>query len=234
MPGRSNRASPSVRGWSRAIWSRVTTVTGENVSATTGSTPFGSRGGGLPRPRSRTGAAIRALLGLAPKTARRIDPDGSETDVPLAEVQTGDRLRVRPGETVPVDGTVEQGRSAIDESMLTGEPLPVSRGEGERVIGATLNTSGSLVIRADRVGADTVLAQIVQLVAQAQRSRAPMQRMADKVAFWFVLAVLAIVTLLEATRRAGELAGALERDVRAADAGVVELGHNLELGRGRQ
>ncbi len=145
--------------------------------------------------RSRTGAAIRALLGLAPKTARRIDPDGSETDVPLAEVQPGDRLRVRPGETVPVDGTVEQGRSAIDESMLTGEPLPVSRGEGERVIGATLNTSGSLVIRADAVGSDTVLAQIVQLVAQAQRSRAPMQRLADGVAYWFVLAVLAVAAI---------------------------------------
>ncbi len=144
------------------------------------------------RARSRTGAAIRALLGLAPKQARRINEDGSETDIALADVQVGDRLRVRPGENVPVDGTVVDGRSHIDESMLTGEPVPVARAVGDRVIGATLNGTGALVIRADKVGADTVLSQIVQLVAQAQRSRAPMQRIADRVAYWFVLAVLAV------------------------------------------
>nr|WP_245559071.1 heavy metal translocating P-type ATPase [Arenimonas oryziterrae] len=150
------------------------------------------------RARSKTSAAIKSLLGLAPRTARRLDADGTESDVPLAEVRTGDRLRVRPGEKVPVDGEVLEGRSGIDESMLTGEPLPVTKSAGDKVIGATLNTSGALVIRATRIGADTVLAQIVQMVAQAQRSRAPMQRMADQVSFWFVLAVLltAVATLL--------------------------------------
>jgi len=147
------------------------------------------------RARSRTGAAIKALLGLAPKTARRIEADGSEADVPLAHVHVGDRLRVRPGEKVPVDGTVLEGRSSVDESMLTGEPIPVEKLPGAKIIGATLNGTGGLVIRADQVGAATVLAQIVQLVAQAQRSRAPMQRMADKVAFWFVLAVLGVAVL---------------------------------------
>ncbi len=142
--------------------------------------------------RSSTSAAIRALLGLAPKTARRLREDGSEEDVPLTHVHVGDRLRVRPGEKVPADGEVLDGRSAVDESMLTGEPIPVEKSPGARVIGATINGTGSLVIRADRVGADTVLAQIVQLVAQAQRSRAPMQRLADVVSYWFVLAVLAI------------------------------------------
>jgi P-type Cu+ transporter len=145
--------------------------------------------------RSKTSAAIKALLGLAPKTARRIDDAGTEEDVPLEQVHTGDRLRVRPGEKVPVDGTVLEGRSSVDESMLTGEPIPVEKGEGAKVIGATLNGTGSLVIRADQVGSATVLSQIVQLVAQAQRSRAPMQRMADKVAFWFVLAVLTAAVL---------------------------------------
>lgn len=145
--------------------------------------------------RSKTSAAIKALLGLAPKTARRINEAGVEEDIPLEHVHTGDRLRVRPGEKVPVDGIVLEGRSSVDESMLTGEPIPVEKGEGAKVIGATLNGTGSLVMRADQVGSATVLSQIVQLVAQAQRSRAPMQRMADKVAFWFVLAVLAAALL---------------------------------------
>ena len=143
------------------------------------------------RARSKTSAAIKALLGLAPKTARRINEAGVEEDIPLGHVHVGDRLRVRPGEKVPVDGTVLEGRSSIDESMLTGEPIPVEKDKDAKVIGATLNGTGSLVIRADQVGSATMLSQIVQLVAQAQRSRAPMQRMADKVAFWFVLAVLA-------------------------------------------
>jgi Cu+-exporting ATPase len=143
------------------------------------------------RARSKTSAAIKALLGLSPKTARRLEADGSEADVPLADVHVGDRLRVRPGEKVPVDGEVLEGRSNIDESMLTGESMPVAKNVGDKVIGATMNASGALVIRATRIGADSVLAQIVQMVAQAQRSRAPMQRMADQVSFWFVLAVLA-------------------------------------------
>jgi Cu+-exporting ATPase len=143
------------------------------------------------RARSKTSAAIKSLLGLAPKTARRLLDDGREEDIELGHVHVGDRLRVRPGEKVPVDGQVVEGRSNIDESMLTGEPMPVEKSAGDTVIGATMNGSGSLVIRAEQVGSQTVLAQIVQLVAQAQRSRAPMQRMADQVAFWFVLAVLA-------------------------------------------
>ena len=145
--------------------------------------------------RSRTSAAIRALLGLAPKTARRIAGDGSEADIPLDQVQVGDRLRVRPGEKVPVDGTVLEGPSRVDESMLTGEPIPVDKAAGARLIGATLNGTGSLVMRAEQVGSATVLAQIVQLVAQAQRSKAPMQRMADRVSYGFVLVVLAIALL---------------------------------------
>ena len=143
------------------------------------------------RARSKTSAAIKSLLGLAPKTARRVNDDGSEEDIPLEHVHVGNRLRVRPGEKVPVDGIVLEGRSSIDESMLTGEPIPVEKAPDAKVIGATLNGTGSLIIRAEKVGSETVLAQIVQLVAQAQRSRAPMQRMADRVAFWFVLAVLA-------------------------------------------
>jgi Cu+-exporting ATPase len=142
--------------------------------------------------RSQTSAAIRSLLGLAPKTARRVAGDGTEQDVPLADVHVGDQLRVRPGEKVPVDGVVIEGGSAVDESMLTGEPMPVGKAVGDRLIGATLNTSGALVMRADKVGAETVLAGIVQMVAQAQRSRAPMQRMADRVAGWFVGGVVAI------------------------------------------
>ncbi len=147
------------------------------------------------RARAKTSAAIKSLLGLAPKEARRLNDDGSEEDIPLTHVHVGDRLRVRPGEKVPVDGEVVDGSSSVDESMLTGEPIPVSKRAGDPVIGATLNGTGSLVIRAAKVGSDTVLAQIVQLVAHAQRSRAPMQRMADKVAFWFVLSVLGIAVL---------------------------------------
>lgn len=141
--------------------------------------------------RSKTSAAIKALLNLAPKTAKRINADGSEEDIPLTHVHVDDHLRVRPGEKVPTDGEVLEGQSSIDESMLTGESMPVSKTIGEKVIGATMNVSGALIIRATRVGADSMLAQIVQMVAQAQRSRAPMQRMADTVSFWFVLAVLA-------------------------------------------
>ncbi|WP_251878071.1 copper-translocating P-type ATPase [Achromobacter sp. Marseille-Q4954] len=148
--------------------------------------------------RSQTSAAIKALLGLAPKTARRINADGSEEDVPLNHVHVGDLLRVRPGEKIPVDGVVTEGRSAVDESMLTGEPVPVSKREGDKLIGATLNTSGTLVMRSEKVGAATMLAQIVQMVANAQRSKAPMQRMADVVAGKFVIGVVlvAISTLL--------------------------------------
>ncbi|MEQ3620945.1 MAG: copper-translocating P-type ATPase [Marinobacter sp.] len=147
------------------------------------------------RARSQTSAAVRSLLGLAPKTARRINADGTEEDVPLTHVHEGDRLRVRPGEKVPVDGIVEEGASSLDESMLTGESLPISKRPGDKVIGATMNTSGALVIRAEKVGSATLLSQIVQLVAQAQRSRAPMQRMADLVAGYFVMAVVAIAIL---------------------------------------
>jgi Cu+-exporting ATPase len=145
--------------------------------------------------RAQTSAALKSLLGLAPKTARRIRADGTEEDIPLAHVHVGDVLRVRPGEKVPVDGTVLEGTSAIDESMITGEPLPVSKREGDVLIGATLNTSGALTMRAEKVGAATMLAQIVQMVAAAQRSRAPMQRLADVVAGWFVLVVIGIAAL---------------------------------------
>ena len=147
------------------------------------------------RARAQTSAAIRALLQLAPKTARRIDRDGNESDVALDEILVADRLRVRPGEKVPVDGEVEQGSSAVDESMLTGEPLPVSKNPGDKVIGATMNTNGSLIIRAEHVGAESTLAQIVNLVAQAQRSRAPLQRLADSVAGYFVVTVVSIAIL---------------------------------------
>ena len=147
--------------------------------------------------RSQTSAAIRSLLGLAPKTARRIAADGQEEDIPLAHVHVGDRLRVRPGEKVPTDGTVVEGSSAVDESMLTGEPLPVTKRVGDQLIGATLNTSGALVMKSEHVGSATVLSQIVQMVAMAQRSRAPMQRMADQVAGYFVVGVVvaALITL---------------------------------------
>ncbi|NLG74671.1 MAG: heavy metal translocating P-type ATPase [Xanthomonadaceae bacterium] len=144
------------------------------------------------RARSQTSAAIKALLGLAPKTARRIAPDGTEEDIPLAHVHVGDTLRVRPGEKVPVDGVVVEGTSSIDESMLTGEPVPVTKRPGDKVIGATMNTSGSLVIRSEHVGSETVLAQIVQMVAEAQRSKAPMQRLADRVSGYFVVTVVTV------------------------------------------
>jgi Cu+-exporting ATPase len=145
--------------------------------------------------RSQTSAAIKSLLGLAPKTARRIAADGSEEDIPLANVHVGDKLRVRPGEKVPVDGVVVEGSSALDESMLTGEPLPVTKRVGDKLIGATLNTSGALVMQSEHVGSATVLSQIVQMVAMAQRSRAPMQRMADAVAGYFVYGVVAAALL---------------------------------------
>jgi Cu+-exporting ATPase len=142
------------------------------------------------RARSRTGAAIKALLGLAPKTARRINANGTEEDVPLDQVQEGDKLRVRPGEKIPVDGMVLEGSSNVDESMITGEPVPVEKKAGERVIGATVNSTGSLVMRAEKVGAETVLSRIVQMVAEAQRSRAPIQKLADIVAAYFVPTVI--------------------------------------------
>jgi Cu+-exporting ATPase len=147
------------------------------------------------RARERTGGAIRALLNLAPKTARRVRADGSDEDVGLDRVSVGDRLRVRPGEKIPVDGEIVEGHSSIDESLLTGESMPVSRGVGERAIAGAINQSGAFVMRADRVGRDTVLARIVQMVAQAQRSRAPIQRLADQVAGWFVPLVIAVAVI---------------------------------------
>src|SRR5580693_5445256 len=147
------------------------------------------------RARSRTSAAIRALLDLTPQTARLLGPDGSEKDIPLAQVKPGDRLRVRPGEKIPVDGVLLEGRSSIDESMITGESMPVEKSPESKVIGATINNTGSFVMRAERVGADTLLARIVQLVGQAQRSRAPIQRLADRVAKWFVPIVVAVAVI---------------------------------------
>ncbi|WP_332877405.1 copper-transporting P-type ATPase [Massilia sp. S19_KUP03_FR1] len=144
------------------------------------------------RARAHTSGALRALMDLAPKTARRVGPDGSEEEIPLASVAVGDQLRVRPGASIPVDGVVATGESSVDEAMLTGEALPATKRPGDRLIGATINGGGSLLMRAEKIGTDTVLAQIVQLVGQAQRSRAPMQRLADRVAAWFVLAVVAI------------------------------------------
>jgi Cu+-exporting ATPase len=144
------------------------------------------------RARSATGKAIRALLGLAPKTARRVQEDGSEEDVPLEHVHVGDVLRVRPGEKVPVDGEVIEGRSSIDESMITGEPVPVEKAAGAKITGATVNGTGSLLMRAQRVGKDTLLSQIVRMVAAAQRSRAPIQKLADKVSAWFVPSVVLV------------------------------------------
>jgi len=147
------------------------------------------------RARSATGKAIRALLGLAPKTARRVNEDGSEEDIPLDRVNVGDLLRVRPGEKVPVDGVVVEGRSSVDESMISGEPVPVEKFPGEKITGATVNGTGSLLMRAERVGHDTMLAQIVRMVADAQRSRAPIQALADTVSAWFVPAVVAVALL---------------------------------------
>jgi Cu+-exporting ATPase len=147
------------------------------------------------RARRNTSAAIRALLDLAPTLARRVKADGTEEDVPLEHVQVGDRLRVRPGEKIPVDGSVLEGASSVDESMLTGESMPVEKTPGSRVIGATLNGTGMLIVGAERVGSDTMLARIVSLVAQAQRSRAPIQKLADRVSAWFVPAVILVALL---------------------------------------
>jgi P-type Cu+ transporter len=147
------------------------------------------------RARSRTGAAIRKLLGLSPKTARRVSPEGGEQDVPLESVQTGDVLRVRPGEKVPVDGVVIEGKSSVDESMISGEPIPVEKHPGERLVGATVNGTGGLLMRAEKVGAETLLARIVSMVAEAQRSRAPIQRLADVVSSYFVPSVIGIAVL---------------------------------------
>jgi Cu+-exporting ATPase len=147
------------------------------------------------RARSRTSGAIRALLGLAPRTARRLRPDGAEEDVALELVEPGDRLRVRPGEKIPVDGAVLEGASSVDESMMTGEPIPVEKGPASRVTGGTVNGTGGFVMRAERVGRETLLAQIVQMVSEAQRSRAPIQRLADRVSAFFVPAVVAVAAL---------------------------------------
>lgn len=147
------------------------------------------------RARAKTGSAVRALLDLSPKTARRLGKDGAEEDVPLEQVQAGDRLRVRPGESIPVDGVVEDGRSSVDESMLTGEPVAVEKTAGDEVTGGTLNASGSFIMRAERVGSDTMLSNIVEMVAQAQRSRAPIQRLVDKVAAYFVPTVVGVALM---------------------------------------
>jgi heavy metal translocating P-type ATPase len=144
------------------------------------------------RARERTSGAIKGLLGLAPRTARRVRGDGADEEVPIEEIEKGDRLRVRPGDKIPVDGLVLEGRSTVDESMLTGEPLPAEKGEGDKVTGGTLNQSGSFVFRAERVGHETMLARIVQMVAEAQRSRAPIQRLVDVVASYFVPAVVVV------------------------------------------
>ncbi len=147
------------------------------------------------RARERTGGAIRALLNLAPKTARRLSPDGNDEEIPLSAVLVGDRLRVRPGDGVPVDGEVLEGRSAVDESMVTGESMPVEKAAGDKVIGGTVNGTGSLLMRADKVGSDTLLSRIVQMVAEAQRSRAPIQRLVDIISAWFVPAVIVVAAL---------------------------------------
>jgi P-type Cu+ transporter len=147
------------------------------------------------RARAQTSGAIRALLNLVPKTAHRIDSDGSENEVPLSSIQIGNHVRVRPGDQIPIDGIVIEGRSAVDESMVTGESMPVTKSANDRVIGGTINRSGALVVEAEKVGSDTVLARIVQMVADAQRSRAPIQRLADVVAAWFVPAVIAIALI---------------------------------------
>ncbi len=147
------------------------------------------------RARSQTSSALKKLLGMAAKSARRIEESGAERDVPLAEVKVGDLLRVRPGEKVPVDGVVVEGSSSIDESMVSGEPIPVEKVPGDRVVGATVNGTGGLVMRAERVGSETLLSRIVAMVAEAQRSRAPIQKLADRVSAWFVLAVLAVAAV---------------------------------------
>ena len=147
------------------------------------------------RARSRTGQAIESLLGLAARTAHRIGEDGQEEDVSVDEIGRNDRLRVRPGEKVPVDGVIVEGRSTLDESMITGEPMPVEKGEGESVVGATINQTGSFVMRAEKIGAETLLSQIVEMVAEAQRSRAPIQKLADAVAGWFVPVVILVALI---------------------------------------
>ncbi|MDT8336097.1 MAG: HAD-IC family P-type ATPase, partial [Desulfurivibrionaceae bacterium] len=147
------------------------------------------------RARSQTGAAIKALLGLAPKTARKINEDGSEVDIPLEDVRVNDILRIRPGEKVPVDGEVVDGKSSVDEAMISGEPIPVEKQQGDKVIGATVNGTGAITIRAEKVGSDTLLAQIVKMVADAQRSRAPIQKLADLVAGYFVPVVIGIALI---------------------------------------
>src|SRR5690606_4631490 len=144
------------------------------------------------RARERTSGAIRALLDLAPKQALRVRDDGTDEEIPVEHIGVGDRLRVRPGEKIPVDGVLIEGRAAVDEALVTGESMPVTRETGDAVVAGGLNTTGSFVMRADKVGADTLLAQIVQLVAKAQRSRAPIQRLADRVAAWFVPAVVLV------------------------------------------
>jgi Cu+-exporting ATPase len=150
------------------------------------------------RARSQTGSAIRALLGLAPKSAKRLDDQGGEADVPLDQVQVGDRLRVRPGEKIPVDGIVLEGHSSVDESMVSGEPIPIEKDANAKVTGGTVNGAGGFVMRVERVGADTLLSQIVKMVSQVQRSRAPIQRLADRVSSYFVPAVIlaAVATFL--------------------------------------
>ena len=145
--------------------------------------------------RDRTSGAIKALLGLAPKSARRMRADGNDEDVALEHIAVGDLLRVRPGEKVPVDGEITEGRSSLDESMVTGESMPVTKEVGAKVIGGTLNASGGFVMRAEKIGSETMLARIVQMVADAQRSRAPIQRLADQVSGWFVPAVIAVAVL---------------------------------------
>ncbi len=147
------------------------------------------------RARDRTSGAIKALLGLAPKSARRVRADGNDEDVALEHIAAGDLLRVRPGEKVPVDGEITEGRSSLDESMVTGESMPVTKEAGAKVIGGTLNASGGFVMRAEKIGSETMLARIVQMVADAQRSRAPIQRLADQVSGWFVPAVIAVAVL---------------------------------------
>ncbi|MCE9523838.1 MAG: copper-translocating P-type ATPase, partial [Alphaproteobacteria bacterium] len=147
------------------------------------------------RARENTGGAIRALLNLAPKTAHRVRADGSDAEVPLDQVMRGDRLRVRPGESIPVDGAVVEGRSNVDESMVTGEPIPIAKNAGDKVIGGTMNQTGSFVMDAQKVGAETMLARIVDMVAKAQRSRAPIQRLADRVSGWFVPAVITVAAI---------------------------------------
>ena len=181
------------------------------------------------RAREQTGGAIRALLKLAPKTARRVKADGQDEDVALELIQVGDRLRVRPGDGVPVDGEVLEGKGAVDESMVTGESMPAAKTSGDKLIGGTVNGTGSLIMRADKIGADTMLARIVAMVSEAQRSRAPIQALADKVSGYFVPAVLGVAVL--AFRRVGGL-GAGARAFLCADRGGLRRHHRLSLRAG--